>query len=135
MVTFCLGVEWGTGLFTTFAEGDVTGICVLIWFIGIGAAAWAGLVSLQDNPHMKRVKFLSQLCQLLGLLGTVMGMITGLDLESLATIDVEDKAAIVETMVNIATSVSTCLTTTATGLIFSVMISLYPFVIKDYSDE
>jgi cytochrome bd-type quinol oxidase subunit 2 len=135
LMTLIAGFQLGTGLFTQFAESDITGICVLIWFVFILAVGWAGIVSLSEKPHMKRIAFLSQLCQMLGLLGTVMGMIYGLQLDELAKIDVSDKASIVEMMVNMATSISTCLTTTATGIIFSVFISLYPFIIKDYSDE
>ena len=135
LVTLILGVEYSYGILSSFASMDMTGICYLIWMVGIGAAAWAGVVSCRPNPHMMRIKFLGSLCQVLGLLGTVIGMLFGLKLNSLAGLNVEDKVAITDTMVSIATSISTCLTTTATGIIFSVMISLYPFLIKDYSER
>ena len=135
LATLIIGIQWGTGMFTAFAKSDATGICVIIWLVALFAVAWAGIVSLGVKPHMKRIKFMSQVCQMLGLLGTVLGMIYGLKLDQLMNINIEDKQAIIEMMVGMATSISTCLTTTATGIIFSIMISLYPFVIKDYSDE
>ena len=133
LFTLILGVEYSYGILSSFAQMDITGICYMIWTVGVGSVIWAGIVSCRPDPHMMRLKFLGSLCQVLGLLGTVIGMLFGLKLDSLAGLNVEDKVAITDTMVSIATSISTCLTTTATGIIFSVMISLYPFLIKDYT--
>jgi len=119
-------------LLEDFAEQDATGICYIIWLVGLIAMVWACVVSFAQKPHMKRVKFLASLCQVLGLLGTVLGMLYSLNLNSLANIDPSDKTAIMQTMVDISSGISTCLTTTITGIIFSIMISLYPLFIKDH---
>ena len=110
LVTLILGVEYSYGILSSFASMDMTGICYLIWGVGIGAAAWAGIVSCRPDPHMMRIKFLGSLCQVLGLLGTVIGMLFGLKLNSLAGLNVEDKVAITDTMVSIATVSYTHLT-------------------------
>lgn len=131
---FC--VEYSTGVLTLMAANDLSKISYALWgLFGFGClfAGWQCLNEPDPRKlHLKRVSDLSNIGQVMGLLGTVIGlalMFSSLDLTSL---DASDQGAITAMMGSIVSGLATAFYTTILGVVISVLLWVYSFVIAYY---
>ena len=130
-------VEFNYSFFSGMAAVDATYICYVHWGVFLLGCSWAGCKSLPSSsePKYERVNLLCEYSTTLGLLGSVMGiaiMFQGLDLMG---VDLTDKSKILDMMGSITIGLGSALTTTITGIIVSLALSLYIFTLKSYGGE
>lgn len=127
--------EINFGFFSSMASMDSTYICYVIWVLFGFGVVWTFTQSLKDRPHLKRVGFLAEISTTLGLLGSFIGLGQAFVQLDIASLDFGDKSQIMEMMAVVTGGLGISLTTTITGIISSLLLSIYVFVIKDYGKK
>tara|TARA_R110002020_G_scaffold46539_22_gene132412 strand:- start:1762 stop:2187 length:426 start_codon:yes stop_codon:yes gene_type:complete len=116
--------EFKFGAFSKLASADITFICYGILLLGITAVFFSFRQVMNKTYHMKKMNDLSYVAQMLGLLGTVIGM--SFLFGSLSA--VEDG----ELRQNlITTGMATVLNTTIVGIVCSLLIYTYVIFLRE----
>lgn len=136
MFLVAIGVaEMNYAFFSGMASIDTTYICYVIWSLFGFGVVWTCFQSLNDKPHLERVIFLAEISTTLGLLGSFIGLGMSFLNLNISEVDFGDKSQILNMMEVVTNGLGISLTTTITGIIASILLSLYVFVIKDYGSN
>ena len=110
--------------FSTLASADITFICYGILLLGITAILFSFRQVMNKTYHMKKLNDLSYVAQMLGLLGTVIGM--SFLFGSLSAVeDGELRQKL------ITTGMATVLNTTIVGIVCSLLIYTYVIFLRE----
>ena len=110
--------------FSSLASSDITFICYAILILGISAIIFSFRQVMNKTYHMKKMNDLSYVAQMLGLLGTVIGM--SFLFASLSAIeDGEVRQQL------ITTGMATVLNTTIVGIVCSLVIYTYVIFLRE----
>lgn len=114
------------GAFSSLAKADITFICYAIFLLGIMSSVFCLRQILKAKYHMKKMNDLASIAQMMGLLGTVVGM-SYLFASLSAVEDPELRQSL------ITTGMATVLNTTIVGIVCSLFI--YSYIIFLREDE
>jgi hypothetical protein len=119
-----LVAEIGYSAFSSLANADETFICYAILLLGLTSSFFCLRQIVRKNYHMKKMNDMSYIAQMLGLLGTVIGM--SYLFESLSTVeDAEMRQQL------ITTGMAVVLNTTIVGIVCSLFIYAYVIVLRE----
>jgi hypothetical protein len=116
--------EYKYDAFSSLASADITFICYGILLLGITSVLFCFRQVMNKTYHMKKMNDLSYMAQMLGLLGTVIGM--SFLFASLSSI--EDGELRQEL---ITTGMATVLNTTIVGIVCSLLIYTYVIFLRE----
>tara|TARA_R100001443_G_scaffold10346_4_gene19989 strand:+ start:4122 stop:4547 length:426 start_codon:yes stop_codon:yes gene_type:complete len=119
-----LVAEFKFTAFSSLASADITFICYAILLLGISAILFSFRQVMNKTYHMKKMNDLSYVAQMLGLLGTVVGMsYLFASLSSLEDPELRQKL--------ITTGMATVLNTTIVGIVCSLVIYAYVIFLRE----
>ena len=119
-----LVAEFKFSAFSSLASADITFICYAILLLGISAILFSFRQVMNKTYHMKKMNDLSYVAQMLGLLGTVVGMsYLFASLSSLEDPELRQKL--------ITTGMATVLNTTIVGIVCSLVIYAYVIFLRE----
>lgn len=110
--------------FSSLAAADVTFICYGILLLGITSVLFCFRQVMNKTYHMKKMNDLSYVAQMLGLLGTVIGMSY-----LFASLGAIEEPEIRESL--ITTGMATVLNTTIVGIVCSLLIYTYVIFLRE----
>jgi len=116
--------EFKFGAFSTLASADVTFICYGILLLGIAAVLFSFRQVMNKTYHMKKMNDLSYVAQMLGLLGTVIGMSY-----LFASLNAIEEPELRQNL--ITTGMATVLNTTIVGIVCSLLIYTYVIFLRE----
>ena len=116
--------EFKYAAFSGLASADVTFICYVILLLGVLSSMFCLRQVLRGKYHMKKMNDLASISQMLGLLGTVVGM--GFLFTSLSAVEDPELR---QTL--ITTGMSTVLNTTIVGIVCSLFIYSYIVFLRE----
>ena len=119
-----IGSEISFKAFSSMASADVTFICYVILALAFTAALFCFRQIMKQAYHMKKMNDMSNIAQMLGLLGTVIGM--SFLFASLGAIEDEEVKQKL-----ITTGMATVLNTTIVGIICSLFIYTYVIFLRE----
>lgn len=119
-----LVAEYNYSAFSTLASADITLICYGILFLGIVSVLFCLRQVVMKTYHMKKMNDLSYVAQMLGLLGTVIGM-SYLFASLSAVEDPELRQSL------ITSGMATVLNTTIVGIVVSLLIYTYVIFLRE----
>ena len=119
-----LVAEYNYAAFSTLASADITLICYGILFLGIVSVLFCLRQVVMKTYHMKKMNDLSYVAQMLGLLGTVIGM-SYLFASLSAVEDPELRQSL------ITSGMATVLNTTIVGIVVSLLIYTYVIFLRE----
>ena len=123
------GVEYYYSMFTNMAKDDLSYICYVIWGVFVLGVFLAGL------RQIKRVSSLAGHCTVLGLLGSVAGIIWTFSDLDLTNLNAQDQDAVKTMMNSVATGLSTSLNTTYTGIVAGLGLEGYVFILGNHKEK
>jgi hypothetical protein len=112
------------GAFSSLASADITFICYAIFLLGVMSSAFCLRQILKAKYHMKKMGDLASIAQMMGLLGTVVGM-SYLFASLSAVEDPELRQGL------ITTGMATVLNTTIVGIVCSLFIYSYIIFLRE----
>ena len=116
--------EFKFNSFSSLASTDITFICYGILLLGIVSVLFCFRQVMNKTYHMKKMNDLSYVAQMLGLLGTVVGM-SYLSSSLSVVEDAELKQRL------ITTGMATVLNTTIVGIVCSLLIYTYVIFLRE----
>ena len=119
-----LGTEVAFGAFSSMARADVTFICYAILILAFTASLFCFRQIMKQSYHMKKMNDMSNIAQMLGLLGTVIGM--SFLFASLGAVEDEELKHKL-----ITNGMATVLNTTIVGKICSLFIYTYVIFLRE----
>jgi flagellar motor component MotA len=119
-----LVAEMAYSAFSDLASADVTFICYAILLLGVTSSLFCLRQIMRKKYHMKKMNDMSYIAQMLGLLGTVIGM--SYLFESLSTVD---DAEVRQEL--ITTGMAVVLNTTIVGIVCSLFIYAYVIFLRE----
>jgi len=122
-VAFICG-ELTYSTFSGLASNDITFICYAILLLGVMSSLFCLRQVLRSKYHMKKMSDLASIAQMMGLLGTVIGM--SFLFASLSAIDDPELRQNL-----ITTGMSTVLNTTIAGIVCSLFIYSYIIFLRE----
>lgn len=123
IVAFVVG-EFKYNAFTSLASADITFICYGIMLLGITAILFCFRQIMNKTYHMKKLTDLSYVAQMLGLLGTVVGMSY-----LFASLSAIEEPELRQSL--ITTGMATVLNTTIVGIVVSLLIYTYVIFLRE----
>ena len=116
--------EFRFGAFSSMASADITFICYAILLLGFASILFCFRQIAKQSYHMKKMNDMSNIAQMLGLLGTVVGM--SFLFASLGAVDDEELKHKL-----ITNGMATVLNTTIVGIICSLFIYTYVIFLRE----
>tara|TARA_B100000287_G_C20282053_1_gene642454 strand:- start:151 stop:576 length:426 start_codon:yes stop_codon:yes gene_type:complete len=116
--------EFKFNSFSSLASTDITFICYGILFLGIVSVLFCFRQVMNKTYHMKKMNDLSYVAQMLGLLGTVVGMSY-----LFSSLSVVEDAELKQSL--ITTGMATVLNTTIVGIVCSLLIYTYVIFLRE----
>lgn len=123
---------WSSGVLSEILETDITYICLGIMSMFWCASVYCGgtLLSNKNKNLARRIGwFLSDTFTALGFLGTVIGMIFGL--QSFASFNPSDASSTIDVINQMTSGMSVALYTTLVGLVYARILMLEFFLLGD----
>ena len=127
-------VEYYFEFFRSLASLDQTYLCYVIWAMTILGVSYTLVQIFRDELHLKRIDQIGQKCMLVGMLGSVLGLIYSFKgfLVDSNTIDPNDRDALWQFMMDVVMGIFTSLTTTATGIIGALILGCYILLLRRF---
>ena len=116
--------EFKFNSFSSLASTDITFICYGILLLGIVSVLFCFRQVMNKTYHMKKMNDLSYVAQMLGLLGTVVGMSY-----LFSSLSVVEDAELKQSL--ITTGMATVLNTTIVGIVCSLLIYTYVIFLRE----
>ena len=116
--------EFKFNSFSSLASTDITFICYGILLLGIVSVLFCFRQVMNKTYHMKKMNDLSYVAQMLGLLGTVVGMSY-----LFSSLSVVEDAELKQRL--ITTGMATVLNTTIVGIVCSLLIYTYVIFLRE----
>ena len=116
--------EFTFGAFSSMASADITFICYAILLLGFASILFCFRQVMKQSYHMKKINDMSNIAQMLGLLGTVIGM--SFLFSSLGAVDDEELKHKL-----ITNGMATVLNTTIVGIVCSLFIYTYVIFLRE----
>ena len=116
--------EFKYSAFSSLAAADITFICYGIFLLGLVSIVFAFRQIMNTTYHMKKMNDLSYVAQMLGLLGTVIGMSF-----LFGSLNAIEEPELRQNL--ITTGMATVLNTTIVGIVVSLLIYTYVIFLRE----
>lgn len=126
IIAVLIGVaQYFSGAFTLMASYDISYICYGIWGLFAISVLYIGSFSFRKQTFFSKARTLAEMMTSLGLLGSVIGLSYSMMQINWSGLADADKQEIVNSMGSLSAGIGTSLTTTITGIIASLLITVY----------
>lgn len=125
-------VEFSTQFFSYMAAVDSSYICYSLWFVLAGGVGYVLTYASKEDPKLERILYLADMSTVLGLLGSVLGIGFTMSQLKLAEVDFGSKEEIIRMMDAVTQGLGISITTTVTGILASIILSIYVLVLRKH---